>query len=62
MFSQLYIGIANHGRALPKADMVEYVTSVLSEEMSFKQIVETLQISDPKELKWTMFKALGYKF
>ena len=45
-----------------KADLVEYVENMLNEGILFKQIAESLSISNPRQLKRTMTKASGYEF
>ena len=46
----------------PRANLIDYVHNMLNEETSFKWIVESLRISDLKQLKRMMTKALGYEF
>ena len=46
----------------PKADLVEYVENMLNEGVSFKQIAESLSISDPRQLKRMLTKASGHEF
>jgi hypothetical protein len=54
--------MADQNFAQPRADLVEYVNTMLNEGTPFKRIAESLNISDPRQLKRMMSKALGYKF
>ena len=53
--------MADENVELPRADLVDYVHN-MNEGTSFKRIVESLRISDPRQLKRMMTKALGYDF
>ena len=55
-------GMADENVELPRADLVDYVRNMLNEGTSLKRIAESLRISDPKQLKQMMTKALGYEF
>jgi hypothetical protein len=54
--------MADQNLAPPRADLVQYVNIMLNEGTPFKQIAESLNISDSRQLKRMMSKAMGYKF
>ena len=54
--------MADKNLALPRADLVEYVNTMLKEGTPFKKIARSLQIADPRQVKRMLSKALGYKF
>jgi hypothetical protein len=54
--------MADQNLAPPRADLVQYVNTMLNEGTPFKQIAESLNISDSRQLKRMMSKAMGYKF
>lgn len=53
--------MANQDVELP-VDLVDYVHSMLCERITFKKISKALIISDPRQLKRLLTKALGHKF
>ena len=55
-------GMADENVELPRTDLVDYVHNMLNEGTSIKRIAESLRISDPRQLKQMMTKALGYEF
>ena len=46
----------------PIAELVDYVEAMLNEGTQFKEIAWSLSISDPRQLKRMITKALEYKF
>lgn len=66
IFVCVYWGLAKSHMAKPNVEpttkLVDYVQTMLNEGTRFKQIAESLNIHDPRELKRMMTKALGYKF
>ena len=54
--------MANENVEPPRPDLVEYVQNMLNKETTFKKITQLLRISDPRQLKRMMTKALGYEF
>ena len=52
--------MANRNLIPSGADWIDYVNTMLREGIPFKRVAESLNISDSRQLKRMMSKALGY--